>query len=264
MFGAAGIIARQESTLIIEALLLMLVVGIPVIALAGYFAWRYRAGNKDARYEPEWEHSAMDELVWWAVPFEIVLILGALAWLSAHTLDPYRPLASSAPPLTVEVVSLNWKWLFIYPAQGVATVNYLAIPAAVPVSFRLTSDAPMNALWIPALGGQEMTMPGMVTQLHLMADGPGEYTGLSSNFSGEGFAGMQFPVYSMTQEEFAQWVAQTKAATSSLDWNSYEALAQPSDNNPAAFYRLSDPNLYTEIVNQFMASTSGGMMMDDN
>jgi cytochrome o ubiquinol oxidase subunit II len=255
MFPIAGIVASQETALIVEATVLMLIVALPVLGLAFYFAWHYREGNAGARWEPDWEHSKMDELIWWAVPLEVVLVLGALAWGSAHSLDPFKalaPMQGGGPPLTVEVVSLEWKWLFIYPAQGVASVNYLALPEQTPVTFKLTSDAPMNALWIPQLGGQEMTMPGMITQLNLMADQTGQYRGLSSNFSGGGFAGMSFPVYSMTQEQFDQWVAQARAATSTLDWASYERLAQPSADDPAALYVLGDPGLYTKIVMQFM------------
>src|SRR5581483_2084667 len=152
VLGGSGPVASQESALIIEAVLLMLVIITPVLALLFYFAWRYRKGS-GARWEPEWEHSRMDELVWWAVPVEVVLVLGALAWQGTHALDPHRALASSAPALTVEVVALPWKWLFIYPAYGVASVNFAEIPAGVPVNFEITADAPMNAFWVPALGG---------------------------------------------------------------------------------------------------------------
>lgn len=252
MFNTAGIVASQESALMLHATELMLIVVVAVFALTFFFAWHYRASNTKARYEPEWEHSVMDELVWWAVPLEVVLILAALAWGSAHALDPYAPLASKNAPLEVDVVALDWKWLFIYPSEGIATVNYLAIPEQTPVAFKLTSDAPMNALWIPALGGMEMAMPGMTNQLNLMASGTGAYQGYSSNFSGEGFAGMHFPVYAMTSEDFDQWVTQAKEATSTLTWAAFGALAQPSVNNPPVFYQLGDPNLYTEIIDQFM------------
>ena len=252
VLAAKGVIASQEAGLMVEATLLMLIVAVPVLGLLFFFAWRYRAGGK-ARYEPEWEHSKMDELIWWAIPLEVILVIGALIWGSSRTLDPYRPIDSSVQPLTVQVVALNWKWLFIYPAQGIATVNYLAVPEKTPVAFLLTADAPMNAFWIPQLGGQEMAMPGMVTQLHLMASGTGTYLGLSSNFSGEGFAGMQFPVRSMTQADFSAWVAQTKTSTSTLSFAAYQTLAKPGKNMPAMFYAVGDTNLYTEIVGQYMA-----------
>ena len=264
LFNGAGIIAQQEGTLMLEATALMLIVIVPVLFLLFFFAWRYRATNTKAAYMPDWQHSKMDELIWWAIPIEIILVLAALAWSSAHSLDPYRALNSSAPPVVVQVVSLNWKWLFIYPAQGVATVNYLAIPENTPINFQLTSDAPMNAFWIPALGGQEMAMPGMVTQLHLMSSKIGTYRGLSSNFSGDGFAGMQFPVVSMTQADFNQWVAQAKQSTSTLDWALYQKLSAPSENNPPTAYALGDPNLYTKIVAQFMALTPTSTMQDMN
>ena len=247
-----GPIAQKELHLMLTAAALMLIVVIPVFALTFFFAWRYRATNTKATYLPDWEHNPTEEFIWWGVPMVIIAALATLAWSSAHALDPYRPIASRVPPLTVDVVSLDWKWLFIYPAEHIATVNYLAIPERTPIAFKLTSDAPMNAFWIPQLGGQEMTMPGMVTQLHLMADNTGTYTGFSSNLSGAGFAGMHFPVHSLTNADFAQWVTQTQAATSTLTFARYRTLAQPSENNPPAFYRLGDPNLYTEIVMQFM------------
>jgi cytochrome o ubiquinol oxidase subunit 2 len=261
VLAAKGIIASQEAGLMVEATLLMLIVAVPVIGLLFFFAWRYRAGNKKAVYMPNWEHSKLDELIWWAIPIEVILVLGALIWSSTHLLDPYRPIDSTVAPITVQVVSLDWKWLFIYPAQGIATVNYLAIPEQTPVAFQLTSDAPMNAFWIPQLGGQEMAMPGMTTQLHLMANGVGTYIGMSSNFSGEGFAGMQFPVYSMTQTDFDAWAAHTKASTSTLTFASYKTLSEPSSYVAPAFYALGDSGLYTKILMQFM-NTGGSTSTD--
>lgn len=247
-----GIIAFKERRLMLDAVLLMLLVVVPVFALTFSFAWRYRADNTRARYLPNWEHNRAEEFVWWGVPMIIIAVLAVITWSSAHALDPYRPLRSTTAPLTIQVVSLDWKWLFIYPTQGIATVNYLVIPEQTPIAFQLTSAAMMNALWIPQLGGQEMTMPGMVTKLHLMADGTGTYEGLSSNFSGKGFSGMQFRVQSVTRGDFDRWVAVAKQATSTLDLATYQALAAPSENNPPASYTLGDPGLYTAIVMRFL------------
>lgn len=255
----SGTVGIEERSIMLTAIIVMLIVVVPVFFLLFFFAWHYRAGNEKAKYTPDWEHSAMDELVWWAIPCEIILVLGALAWNSAHALDPYRALAASPggpSPITIEVVSLDWKWLFIYPAEGIATVNYLAIPVGTPITFDLTSDAPMNAFWIPDLGGQEMTMPGMETKLNLVANAPGQYRGVSSNLSGDGFAGMSFPVYAMSENNFTAWAAQTASSTNALTWQTYEALAAPSENNPPAFYTLADPNLYTQIIMSYMVPST--------
>ena len=251
-----GIVALKEHHLMLEAVLLMLLVVVPVFALTFSFAWHYRADNTRARYLPNWEHNQVEEFVWWGVPMIIITVLAVITWSSTHALDPYRPLRSDTKPLTIQVVSLDWKWLFIYPAQRVATVNYLVIPEQTPIAFQLTSAAMMNALWIPQLGGQEMTMPGMVTKLHLMASGVGTYEGLSSNFSGKGFSGMQFRVQSMKQSSFDQWVTATKQATSTLNLTTYQALAAPSESNPPTSYTLGDPGLYTAIVMRFLVPTA--------
>lgn len=247
-----GVIAHQERGLIIGAATLMLLVIIPVFVLTFGIAWHYRANNVGAEYRPNWEHHLVSEFVWWAIPMTLIAMLAVVTWYVSHTLDPFRPLVSTNPPLTVEVVSLDWKWLFIYPDQGIASVNYLAIPEKTPIAFKLTSDAPMNAFWIPQLGGMEMTMPGMITQIHLMSDATGTYEGFSSNISGAGFAGMHFPVYAMSANDFDAWVARTRQSPTELSFTAYKMLAQPSQNNPAAFYRVTDPRLYTEIVMQFM------------
>ena len=247
-----GLIAHQERALMITAAVLMLIVVVPVFALTLGITWHFRASNTRAPYRPNWEHSRTEELIWWAVPMVIIALLAVVTWRVSHTLDPFRPLDSSVPPLTIEVVSLDWKWLFIYPAQGIATVNYLAIPDKTPIAFKLTSDAPMNAFWIPQLGGQEMAMPGMVTQIHLMADATGTYEGFSSNLSGAGFAGMHFTVHSMSASDFTAWVARTQHTLNPLAFADYKKLAQPSQDNPVVFFRVNDPHLYTDIVMQYL------------
>ncbi len=270
LFHPAGAISKQEMALIWLSLRLMLLVVVPVFILTGAIAWHYRASNTRARYLPNWDHSRTEEAVWWLVPFVIITVLAVVTWQSAHSLDPYKPLTASSTPLEVQVVSLNWKWLFIYPDQGIATVNQLEIPAGTPVHFSLTSDAPMNALWIPQLSGQEMTMPGMTTQLSIMADQPGTYRGLSANYSGDGFAGMHFDVRAVSPSAFDDWVAQVKASGTVLDKDSYAALAAPSSDVPPASYVLGDDGLYTGIVMKYMMpeaknpapAMQGGSMSD--
>ena len=251
-FQAAGIIAHREHNLMIIAVLLMLLVIVPVLGLTLFFAWHYRAGNEKATYTPEWDHAKTDELIWWAIPFEIVLVLAALTWTSTHQLDPWKPLQSDVKPITVEVVSLDWKWLFIYPDQHIATVNELEIPTDTPINFRLTSDAPMNAFWIPKLGGQIMTMTGMVTELHLMANQTGTFQGRSSNFSGGGFASMQFNTYAVSPSAFQAWVAAVQSQGHTLDQTTYNALAKPSHGVQPQVYVLTEPNLFNQIVAKYM------------
>ena len=258
-FEGAGPIATEEASLMLETTLLMLVVAIPVLFLLFFFAWRYRAGNKSARFEPEWEHSPIDELVWWAVPFEIILVLGAITWFSTHSLDPHKPLPAQGGALSVEVVALPWKWLFIYPLQGIATVNYLEIPVGVPVNFSITSDAPMNSFWVPQLGGQIYAMTGMVNPLSLEALSPGTYKGGSANYSGEHFADMNFDVRAVNKSEFDAWAAHAHGAASAmLDQNEFEALAYPSTSTPG-YYGAVSPGLFNFIVDSFdWGFTSGG------
>jgi cytochrome o ubiquinol oxidase subunit 2 len=184
----------------------------------------------------------------WSVPLMVVLFLGGVGWTSSHDLDPYKPLVSPVPPLEVRVVSLDWKWLFIYPAQGVASVNRLVIPAGVPVHFTLTSASVMNSFFVPQLGGQIYTMAGMATQLSLEADRPGTYPGLSAQFSGDGFADMRFIVRAVPGGDFAAWVAATKAHAPALDGPAYAALARTSLNDPPADYGRVDPGLFDRII----------------
>jgi len=244
-----GIIGSKESALLIQATLLMLIVIIPVLALLFYFAWKYRAGQ-GSRYEPEWEHSALDELVWWAVPIEIVLVLAAVTWVSTHKLDPHKSLVDTQPTLTVEVVALPWKWLFIYPAQNIATVNELMLPAGVPIKFDITADAPMNSFWIPALGGQIYAMTGMDNTLYLRADEPGTYQGLSANYSGDHFADMHFTVRSVTEQSFDAWVQSQHSSSTTLNQASYAALAQPSTSTPRSYSNI-ESGFFDAILNKY-------------
>lgn len=247
-----GLIAEKQRNLIMFATLLSVIVVIPVFILTFTIAWKYRAGNIAARYTPDWDHNSKLEAVWWGIPIAIILVLSVVTWQSSHDLDPYKPLASTAKPVTIQVVALQWKWLFIYPEQQIATVNYVRFPAAAPVNFQITADAPMNSFWIPELGGQIYAMSGMSTKLHLMAGSVGSYNGSSANLSGKGFAGMKFVAESTSQADFDRWVAQAKTSPNRLDSAGYAVLHEPSENNPRATYSAAEHNLYDMVINKYM------------
>lgn len=253
-----GLIAHKQRNLLIFAALLSLIVVIPVFIMTFVFAYKYRETNHKARYTPDHDHSLAAETVWWGVPLILITILSVVTWNSSHALDHFKPLDTTTKPLTVQVVALQWKWLFIYPEQRIATVNYLQIPEQTAINFEITSDAPMNSLWIPQLGGQVYAMSGMSTKLHLMADQTGSYEGLSANISGEGFADMRFKVDSVSQTDFEQWVGQQQQSTAQLDRTSYQSLAEPSLNHPVSIYQLSESTLYNDIVMKFSAPHHGG------
>ncbi|AUG53435.1 ubiquinol oxidase subunit II [Thalassospira marina] len=267
----SGDVAMQQRDLILISTVLMLLIIIPVMALTVFFAWKYRQSNKDAEYDPEWHHSTKLEVVIWSAPLLIIIALGALTWVSTHKLDPYRPLdridaerqiAADVKPLTVEVVSLNWKWLFIYPEQGIATVNELAAPVDVPINFKITSDSIMNSFYIPALAGQIYSMAGMETKLHAVINKEGVYKGFSANYSGEGFTDMHFKFHGMNQADFDQWVAKVKSdGATTLGRGEYLDLAKPSTANPVGYYNSVDPKLYHAILNRCVEE--GAMCMDE-
>jgi cytochrome o ubiquinol oxidase subunit 2 len=223
-----GPVGGAERVILYDATAIMLAVVIPVILLTLIFTWWFRAGNRRATYRPEWEYSGRIELIIWAIPALLILFLGGIAWISSHQLDPPRALHSSKPALEVEVVSLDWRWLFIYPREGVATVNYLVIPTDVPVHFRLTSTSVMNSFFIPELGSQIYTMPGMTTQLNLQADKAGSYPGISAQFSGPGFSDMHFVVRAESGEGFATWVAEARGQGAILDGSAVAELLRPT------------------------------------
>ena len=251
-----GLVAEKELALMIDVVSLMLITATAVFALTFFFAWRYRASNTKAVYLPNWEHGAMSELVWWAIPIEIVLILGALTWTSTHDLDPHKALEGGIPPLTVEVVALEWKWLFIYPEQRIATMNEVRFPVDQPVRFIITADAPMNSFWIPQLGGQIYAMTGMATEINLMADTPGTYAGSSANYSGEGFAHMKFDAVAMTSSDFESWVALVRQSPDALTLDAYNALSEPSGDHPQTYYTNPADNLFNSIMMKFMSPLS--------
>lgn len=253
VLSPAGVIGQKEKHLMIITVLLGLIVVVPVFILTFYIAWTYSENNKrPKKYSPNWEHSARLEFIWWALPLGIITILAVVAWNSSHQLDPFRALSSSKKPLSVQVVALQWKWLFIYPQQNIATVNLVQFPVDTPVNFQITSDAPMNSFWIPKLGGQIYAMSGMSTQLHLMADQTGEFAGSSANISGRGFAGMKFTAKATSQADFDKWVSRVKRSPDKMSLNQYQRLSQPSENNQTALFSSADTNLYDSVIMQYM------------
>jgi len=248
----AGLIAREQYTLILITVGLGVLVVVPVFILLFSIAWRYRAGNKKARYDPELEGHRGLEALWWGIPCAIILLLAVITWVSTHALDPYKPLDSNVPPVKVQVVALEWNWLFIYPDQGVATRNFLNIPKNTPIELSITADAPMNSFWVPALAGQVYAMSGMTTKLHFMADGVGSYNGVSANISGEGYADMTFKVHSMDETAFNEWATQAARSGDALTTEVYQTIAQPSRDAPQTTYALKTPTLFDDIVMKYM------------
>src|SRR6266702_1232883 len=247
-----GVIAEKERQLIFIALGLSAIVVIPVFTLLFVFAWRYRSANTKAKYSPNLAGSRVAETMWWLILSALILVLSVVTWNSSHALDPYKPLVSNVKPLTIQVVPLDWKWLFVYPDQHIATVNFVQFPQNTPVDFKITSDAVMNSFWVPALGGQIYAMPGMSTQLHLMADQTGNFSGMSANISGKGFSGMVFTAKASTESDFNTWVKYVKKSPNNLTQSAYDALAQPSENNQLTFYASAQNNLYDTIVLKYM------------
>ncbi|MFJ7885772.1 ubiquinol oxidase subunit II [Pseudomonas sp. NPDC096917] len=257
LLDPVGQVGIEERNLIITATLLMLLVVVPVILMTLIFAWKYRASNKDATYAPKWSHSTKIEVVIWTVPILIIIALGVITYKSTHALDPYRPLESDVKPITIEVVSLDWKWVFIYPEQGIATVNKIVFPANTPINFRITSDAVMNSFFIPGLGGQIYAMAGMTTKLHLIANKNAEMDGISANYSGAGFTGMKFKAIATSQADFDAWVSEVKASPKQLDNAEYAALTKPSQNNPVELYSSVTPNLFQTIIDKYEGMNPG-------
>jgi cytochrome o ubiquinol oxidase subunit II len=243
-----GPVGVSERVILFDATAVMLAVVIPVIALTLAFAWWFRAGNHRAQYRPDWEYSGRIELIIWAIPALLIAFLGGMAWITAHDLDPPKPLVAKERAVEIEVVSLDWRWLFIYPDQGIATVNQLTVPAGVPIHFRLTSTSVMNSFFIPQLGSQIYTMPGMTTQLNLEADQAGTYKGISAQFSGDGFSDMHFALVATSPGDFRQWLAQTRARGGSLDKPVFTELLKPTHaGEPLSFGRV-DPQLFNIVA----------------
>ncbi len=269
VLAPAGDIAMQQRDILVQSVILMLLIIIPVMAATALFAWRYRS-SRQARYEPDWDHSMHLELMIWSVPLLIIICLGAITWAGTHLLDPFRPLdriSAKAPiseehePLTVNVVALDWKWLFIYPQYGVASVNELVAPVDRPIDFRITSSAVMNAFYVPALAGMIYAMPGMKTQLHAVINRPGVYKGISANYSGAGFSGMHFAFHGTSETDFDAWVETARQADGRLDRATYLDLERPSENVPVSYFADVDPELFDAVVNMCVDPTK--MCMKD-
>ena len=270
VLSPSGDVAARQRDVLVASTLLMLLIIIPVICLVVFFAWKYRASNKDATYAPDWSHSTKLEVVIWAAPLLIIICLGGLTWVGTHLLDPYRKLdrisrdvvvTDDHEPLEVQVVSLDWKWLFFYPQYGIATVNELAAPVDRPIEFKLTSSSVMNAFYIPTLAGMIYTMPGMETALHGVINEEGVYDGFSSNYSGAGFSGMRFKFHGMDEAGFEEWIADAQAQDATLDRDTYRDLAQPSENVAPMHFAGVEDGLYHDIMN--MCVEPGQMCMDD-
>jgi cytochrome o ubiquinol oxidase subunit 2 len=243
-----GPVGASEKLILVDALAIMLAIVVPVIIATIGFAWWFRASNTRATYRPSWDFSGSLELIIWAIPALVITFLGGIAWFGSQSLDPYRPLDSQIKPIEVEAVSLDWKWLFIYPDDGVATVNELVIPAGTPVHFKITSASVWNALFVPQLGSMIYSMARMTTQLNLQADNPGTFRGLSGMFSGDKFSDMHFDVRAVDGAAFHQWVAGAKESGSALDRAAYARLAQIADTAPVMTYNSVDPTLFAAIV----------------
>ena len=248
-----GPVAFAERQILFNSLGIMLAIVIPTILATLGVAFWFRESNRRATYLPDFEYSGRLELLVWSIPAMTVLLVGGVAWVGAHDLDPRKPISSTVKPVTVQVVSLDWKWLFIYPEQGIASVNHLTVPVGTPISFELTSSTVMNSFFVPQLGGQIYTMSGMVTRLQLQADHPGTYPGISAMFSGDGFADMRFTVDAVPNDSFAEWVAHTQSAGPALDDRAYADLAKPSKAVAPFTYRAVAPKLFGGIVNAEMA-----------
>ena len=243
-----GPVAAAEKQILINSTAIMLAIIIPTMIATVAFAWWFRRGNKKATYRPDWEYSGAIELVVWAIPALTIMLLGGIAWIGSHDLDPARPLKSDKPALNVEVVSLDWKWLFIYPDQGVATVNQLVVPAGTPVSFKLTSATVWNVFFVPQMGTMIYTMPRMTTRLNLQADKPGTFGGLSAHFSGDGFPGMEFKVQSLPPDQFAMWAQGARGQGQVLDGRAYAELSKPSSYVKPMTFGAVAPGLFDAIV----------------
>jgi len=248
LFNPKGPIGTEERFVIFAAIVLMLVVVIPVAIMNIWFPWRYRASRSGDAYAPKWDNSVKIEVVVWLVPAIIVALLSVLVWDTTHRLDPYKPLDTGVEPVRIEAVSLDWKWLFIYPDQNIATVNKLVFPAKVPLSFRLTSASVMTSFFIPQLGSQIYAMGGMQTQLHLLADEPGTYVGQNQQYSGEGYAGMNFEAIATSREDFDAWIERVRQSPETLDLVGYERLETPSENEPVILFSSVKPGLFDAIL----------------
>ena len=251
LFPKGEIGVKQRDLLFIVQAIMLLVI-IPVFICTFVFSWKYRAGNPKEEYDPDLIDNIFLEFVWWGVPFVIVVIISLLTWYKTYELDPYKPIKSDKKEMVIQVVALQWKWLFIYPEEKIATVNFLQFPKDRPLHFEITADAPMNSFWIPELGGQIYAMSKMKTELYLIANEVGDFKGYSANISGEGFSGMHFIARASSEEEYVKWVESVQKSDNKMQWQSYSKLALPSRNQPVITYQLTDYQLFDKILNKYM------------
>lgn len=247
-----GLIAADEKRLLIDAVLLMLIVVVPVIILTLAIAWRYRASNTKAKYSPNWAHGTLLEAGWWLIPIVIITVLATMTWRTTHQLDPYKPLNSNVKPITIQAISLQWRWLFIYPDQKIAMINFVEFPVNTPINFLITSDAPMNSFQIQQLAGQIYAMAGMQTKLHLIANKMGDYNGRSVSFSGPGFSNMMFTARVTTPEQFNAWIKSVKTSPNKLTIDAYNQLVPPSQDNQVQYFSSVADNLFNNVIMKFM------------
>lgn len=252
----SGSIAEEQRNLLFVIQALMLLIVIPVYIMTFIFSWKYRADNPKAKYEPDLVDSHMAEAIWWGIPLVMTAIVAVITWVKTHELDPYKPIESDKKPLTVQVVALQWKWLFIYPEEKIASMNFLQIPTERPIHFEITADAPMNSLWIPDLGGQIYAMPKMKTELNLIADKAGDFRGSSANISGKGFADMHFITRASSEDEYKKWVEKAKESKETLSFDGFNELVKPSQNVPVSTYLVKDEKLFDQIVMKYMHPTT--------
>jgi len=255
LLNPKGPIAQQQFELLRFAVALSLVVLVPVFTLTFFIAWRYRAKNTEARQTVDTNKNSLPAVILWLIPAAIIFILAQVTWQATHKLDPYKPLSSSKPPMTIQVVALQWKWLFIYPDQDIATVNFVQFPEQTPIRFKLTADAPMNSFWIPQLSGQIYAMPGMETELNVMANEKGEFSGSAAEISGTGFAGMRFVAKASSESDFETWVENVQESEKILTVDEYDKLAKPSENNQVSYYSWQE-DLFDNILNKYSSSHS--------
>lgn len=258
LFNPKGLIAHEQLGLILFMIGVLLAVIIPVLAILYFTAWKYRESNTKAAYEPEKKHGRSLDAFMWLFPGAIMVVLAVFMFAATHRLEPQSPIASDAEPLTIQVVAQRWKWLFIYPEENIATVNYVQIPVDRPVTFELTADdVPMSGFWIPNLGGMLYAMTGHVNPLNLLAHEPGDYPGSSAEVNGHGFAGMKFTARVSSAEDFDQWVEGVKQVPEVLDSAAYERLLRPVENHPGAFYSSADKSLYDKVLRKYNGSAEG-------
>ncbi len=258
LFNPQGLIAKQQHSLMLYTGAVLLLIGIPSLALLYFTAWKYRETNTRAAYQPTKHGGPLLDFAVWAIPSSFMLLLAVVMWPAAHRLAPQKAIASTTKPLTIQVVSMRWKWLFIYPQQHIATVNFVQVPVDTPIRFELTADeAPMSSFWIPNLGGQLYSMTGMVNQLNLMADQPGDYPGSSAELNGAGFSGMKFVTRASDAASFENWVHTVKQSPTALDDDMYASIVRPSQNMPVSYFSNYDDSLYDKVLMKYMGPAGG-------